>query len=119
MAAKDLIEAIQKRGKSNQNNFTPLKQNALQQLANIFNEATGSQKINDNTDVTIAPDTAAPPRVDKINTTVPRVGQNNQPSVSYDATTPDNIRNKTYIHQRKTRKNTINDKPKSTPTPRR
>ena len=109
MAAKDIIEALQKRGTSNQHNFTPLKQNSLQQLADIFNEATGTQKIADNTDVTIATDIAAPPRVDKIITSVPRVGQNNQPSGSYDATTPDNIRNKTYIHQRKTRRNTPMD----------
>ena len=33
MAAKDLIEALQKRGTSNQQNFTPLKQNALKQLS--------------------------------------------------------------------------------------
>ena len=147
MAAKDLIEALQKRGTSNQHNFTPLKQNALQQLSDIFNEATGAHKITDVTDITIAPDTAAPPRVNKINTSVPRVDENNQPSGSYDATTPDNICNKNYIHQRKTRRNrpmdtiheinsapdrlvdttsndppnsgTINDTPKSTTTPRR
>ena len=138
MAAKDIIEALQKRVTSNQHNFTPLKKNALQQLADIFNEATGAQKITDTTDITIAPDTAAPPRVYKINTSVPWVGQNNQPSSSYDATTPDNIRKNNYIHQRKTRRNTtmdtihkidsapdrlvdttINDTPKSTPTPHR
>ena len=138
MSEKDLIEALQKRGTSNQHNCTPLKQNALQQLADIFNEVTGAQKITDVTNVTIAPDTAAPPRVDKINTSVLIMVQKNQPSSSYDATTPDNIRNKTYIHQIKTRRNTpmdtiheidsapdqlidttINDTPKSTTTPRR
>ena len=120
MAAKYLIEALKKRGTSNQQNFTPLKQNALKELADIFNEATGTQKITDNTDVTTATDIAAPPRVDKIITSVPRVGQINQPYSSYDATTPDNIRNKTYSHQRKTRQNTpINNTPKATPTPRR
>ena len=45
MAAKDLIEALQKRGTSNQHNFTPLKQNTLQQLAEIFNEATEHKKL--------------------------------------------------------------------------
>ena len=95
MATKDLIEDLQKQGTSNQHNFTPLKQNALKQLADIFNEATGTQKNTDDTDVTTATDIAAPPRVDKIITSVPRVGQTNQPSSSYDATTPDNICNKT------------------------
>ena len=42
MAAKYLIEALQKRGTNNQHNFTPLKQNALKQLADILNEATGT-----------------------------------------------------------------------------
>ena len=119
MEAQDLIESLQKRGTSNQHNFTPLKQNALQQLADIFNEATGTQKNTNDTDVTIATDIASTPRVEKIITSVPRVGRKNQPSSSYDATKPDNIRNKTYSHQRKTRQNTtINDTPKATPKPR-
>ena len=49
MAAKDIIEALQKRETSNQHNSTPLKQNSLQQLADIFNEATGIQKFTDRT----------------------------------------------------------------------
>ena len=137
MAAKYLIEALQKRGTSNQHNFTPLKK-CSPTTRRHFNEATGAQIIINKTNVTIAPDTAAPPRVDKINTSVLRVGQNNQPSGSYDDITPDNIRNITYIHQRKTRKNTtmdtiheidsapdrlvdttINDTLESMPTPRR
>ena len=45
MAEKYLIEALQKRGTNNQHKFTPLKQNALQELADIFNEATGTQTL--------------------------------------------------------------------------
>ena len=142
MAAQEFIKALQQQNIKNQNTFAPLKQNALKQLSDIFNEATGVQKVTDVPSNTSAPIITAPPRVEKSNTSAPRVGQNNQPTGSCDATTPDNIRNKRYVHQRKTRRNTpmetihevdsapeqllnttnnvppINDTPKTTTTPR-
>ena len=63
IAAQELIKALQQQDTKNQNIFTPLKQNVLKQLSDIFNEATGSQKVTDVPANTSALITTAPLKV--------------------------------------------------------